>query len=82
MAKFNRKQVKEFTEQMRKAKTIDVESPEEIINQILGLVLWEFQILTGDEAYCADEEIFLDFQGKEMRIYIHPETKKLTVYTD
>jgi hypothetical protein len=66
--------------QQKKAKAILVESPVEVAS-MLGLELWEFEILTGEEAYCADEEIFLTFQGKEMRIYID-EDGKLCVYTD
>lgn len=66
--------------QQKKAKNIIIEKPLEIAEYMLGLELWEFEVLTGEEAYCADEEIFLDFQGKEMRIYI--EDGKLCVYTD
>ena len=67
--------------QARKAKTIILENPEEIVHDIMGLELWEFEVLTGDDAHCATEEIFMDFQGKEMRIYID-EDGKLSVYTD
>jgi len=48
--------------------------------RMLGLEMWEFEVLTGDEAFNADIEIFMDFQGKEMRIYI--EDGVLSVYTD
>ena len=78
--------VKGLQKQIEKAKNIVVESPREIVDPILGLELWEFEILSGkddnvsDEAYCAGEEIFMSFQGKEMRIYI--EDGKLHVYTD
>jgi len=72
--------------QMRKAKNIIIEKPDEIANPIIGLELWEFEVLSGkdddisEEAFCADEEILMIFQGKEMRIYI--EDGKLCVYTD
>ena len=59
---------------------IIVESPEEI-KSMLGLALWEFEVLEGEDAYCADQEIFMDFQGKEMRIYVDKEGN-LCVYTD
>lgn len=66
-----------------------VEHPEEVVS-MLGLELWEFEVLTGDEAHNADVEIFMDFQGKEMRIYIDlpdpadtaGEDGVLSVYTD
>ena len=73
--------LKYLNKQIKKAKNIIIEKPEEIVDPILGLELYEFEILTGKQAYCADEEIFLDFQGKEMRIYINDEGK-LSVYTD
>lgn len=65
--------------QQKKAKNIIVENPEEVAS-MLGLEVWEFEVVTGEDAHCADEEIFMDFQGKEMRIYI--EDGKLCVYTD
>lgn len=81
---------KEYTNkirrQMKKAKNIIVEKPDEIADPIIGLELWEFDILSGkdddisEEAFCADEEILMIFQGKEMRIYV--EDGKLYVYTD
>lgn len=74
------KYLKDLKKQMKKAKNIIVEKPEEVVDPIIGLELWEFEVLTGEEACCADEEIFMDFQGKEMRIYI--EDGKLMVYTD
>ena len=66
-----------------------VENPEEVVS-MLGLELWEFEVLTGDEAHNADIEIFMDFQGKEMRIYIDADPENgiyledavLSVYTD
>lgn len=80
----NRERKKEYLKnlkkQMRKTKNIIIEKPEEIVDPIIGLQLWEFEVLTGDEAFCAEEEIFMNFQGKEMRIYI--EDGKLMVYTD
>ena len=73
--------LKELKAQQKKSKNILLETPSEIVDPIIGLELWEFEILTGEEAHCADEEIFMSFQGKEMRIYINDEGK-LTVYTD
>ena len=74
-----REYAKGIRAQEKKAKAILVEKPEEVAS-MLGLELWEFEVCTGEEAYCADEEIFLTFQGKEMRIYV--EDGKLCVYTD
>lgn len=60
---------------------IIVENLEEV-KSILGSKLWEFEILEGDDAYCADQEILMDFSnGKEMRIYIDKEGN-LCVYSD
>lgn len=70
----------------KKAKNILIEKPQEVA-EMLGLEMWEFEVLSGEDtattegAYCADEEILISFQGKEMRIYINDEGK-LTVYTD
>lgn len=60
-------------------------------HHILGAKMTHFEICTNprkdddylnEEAYCASEEIFIDFDnGKEMRIYIGGD-KKLHVYTD
>lgn len=72
--------LKDLKGQMRKAKNIIIEKPSEIVEQMIGLEMWEFEVLVGDDAYCSNEEIFIDFQGKEMRIYI--EDGKLSVYTD
>ena len=78
---------KNMKKQEKKAKNIIIENPREISHDIIGLELWEFEVLSGkddhisDEAFCADEEIFLSFQGKEMRIYINEEGK-LCIYTD
>ena len=72
--------LKDLKAQVRKAKNIFLEKPGEIVDPIIGLKLWEFEVLTGEEAYCADEEISMSFQGKEMRIYI--EDGILCVYTD
>jgi hypothetical protein len=72
--------------QMKQAKNIIVEKPGEVAS-MLGLEMWEFEVLSGEEsgtneaAWCADEEISISFQGKEMRIYIN-EDGKLCVYTD
>lgn len=82
----DKKYANKIRRQMKKAKNILVEKPEEIADQIIGLELWEFDILSGkdddisEEAFCADEEILMIFQGKEMRIYV--EDGKLCVYTD
>ena len=71
---------------VKRAKNIIVEKPDEVAS-MLGLEMWEFEILSGkesgtnEEAWCADEEISISFQGKEMRIYIN-EDGKLCVYTD
>jgi len=72
-----------------KAKNIIIESPMEIAKDIIGLKLTEFEVLTSkrfswhEDAYNAEEEIFLTFGGgKEMRIYIDKEDGKLHVYTD
>ena len=82
MDKKRRKEyLKDLEAQERKAKNIILEKPSEIVDPIIGLELWEFEVLTGDDAYCADEEISMSFQGKEMRIYID-EDGKLCVYTD
>jgi hypothetical protein len=65
-----------------KAAKIVVENPREIAEDILGLELWEFELVSGAEAVCSEKgEIHLDFQGKEMRIFIN-ESGKLEVYTD
>ncbi len=82
----NKKQREAYAKGIRaeekKAKNIRIEKPDEIADPIIGLELWEFEVVTGEEAHCADEEIFMSFQGKEMRIYIDPEDGKLSVYTD
>ena len=59
---------------------IIVESPKEI-KSMLGLALWEFEVLEGEAAHCADQEIFMDLQGKEIRIYVDEEGN-LCVYSD
>jgi hypothetical protein len=60
---------------------IKVEKPDEV-KSMLGLELWEFEVKTGDGAYCADEEILMEFSdGKEMRIY-KDEDGNICVYTD
>jgi hypothetical protein len=83
----------EYAEEIRKAehgRKIFVEDPKEIYKDIIGEQLLIFEILTdpeqegsgAGEAYCADEEIYMEFaSGKEMRIYIDEEGK-LVVYTD
>jgi hypothetical protein len=83
--------------QIKYAKIIEIEKPFEITNLIMGKKLTDFSVLTREgykkeknkedsylfqDPYCAVEEIFMDFQGKEMRIFIDKETKKLTVYSD
>jgi hypothetical protein len=73
--------LRDLKAQAREAKTIIVESPSEIVHDIMGLELWEFEVFTGDDAHCANEEIYMCFQGKEMRIYIDNDGK-LCVYTD
>lgn len=84
--KKQREYAKDIEQSLKRVKNIIVEKPEEIAEDILGLPLTEFEVLGPlpytwhDEAYCAAEEIFLSFQGKEMRIYI--EDGKLCVYTD
>ena len=78
--KKDREYVKRINAQVRATKgRVYVENPEEVV-RMLGLEMWEFEVLTGDEAFNADIEIFMDFQGKEMRIYI--EDGVLSVYTD
>ena len=78
---------KEIIKEQKKAKTIRVEKPCEV-TEMHGLKLTGFTILSHpdenheDAAHCADEEIYLEFQGKEMRIYIDKEDGKLSVYTD
>jgi len=57
-------------------KNIVVEHPDEVFKQIVGLELINFELLPNDEphneAYCADEEILMEFSnGKEIRIYIN-----------
>lgn len=79
-AKRRKNYLADLISQCAQAKSIIVEKPCEIVDPIIGLQLWEFEVLTGEDAYCADEEIFMDFQGKEMRIYI--EDGRLHVYTD
>lgn len=73
--------LKDLANQTAKAENIIIENPEEIVYDMIGLEMWEFEVLTGEDAYCAEEEIFIDFQGKEMRIFINDEGK-LSVYTD
>jgi len=78
--------LKDLKRQIKKAKNIIVESPSEIVDEMIGLEMWEFEVLVKNnihysDPYCADEEIFISFQGKEMRIYIN-EDGKLCVYTD
>lgn len=75
------KWLKYLRRQLKAAKGIIIEDPEEIVRDILGKKAIEFEILIGEEAYCANEEIYIDFQGKEMRIYID-RNGKLSVYTD
>jgi uncharacterized protein YhbP (UPF0306 family) len=76
---------KEIAKQAKKAGIIVEDSRE--VAEMLGLQMTEFEILSGPDtattsgAYCADKEILIDFQGKEMRIYINDEGK-LSVYTD
>lgn len=61
---------------------IIIESSEEIQKEVVGQELWEFEVLTGEEAYCADQEILMDFSnGKEIRIYVDREGN-LCVYSD
>ena len=80
--------LKNLNAQVKKTKgKILLESPSEIVDSIIGLELFEFEVLSGkrdevsDEAWCTDVEIFMSFQGKEMRIYINEEGQ-LCVYTD
>ena len=79
--KNQRECTKRIIEEQNTSTNIFIESPNEICEQILGLELCYFEILTGDDAYCSDEEIYMDFQGKEMRIYID-DRGKLCIYTD
>lgn len=70
--------------------SIIIEKPE-VWGKIVGARLIHFEVatdpvkdgdVTNEEAYCADEEIFMEFDnGKEMRIYIN-EDGNLSVYTD
>lgn len=75
--------VKMSEKKTKKSFSTIIESPKEIQKQIIGLELCGFEINTGvDDAYCNEvEEIYMDFQGKEMRIFIN-EDGKLQVYTD
>jgi len=68
---------------LNKKFTTEIEQPDEILTPILGLRLTEFYINTGKEdAYCNEiEEIHMEFQGKEMKIFIN-EDGHLQVYTD
>jgi len=73
--------VKQIKKEQKAAKNILIEDPKEVVS-MHGLMMTEFEILSKpDEAYCANEEIYIGFQGKEMRIYINDEGK-LAVYTD
>lgn len=78
---------KDIRQRAEASKTIIIESPMEIAEQILGQPLLEFEVLTSErsgwhaEADCAEEEIHLTLGGKEMVIYIN-EDGKLCVYTD
>ena len=84
--KEQREYAKDIERSTKRTKNIIIEKPLEIAESILGLKLTEFEVLSKkpfswhEEAYNADEEIYLSFQGKEMRIYI--EDGKLIVYTD
>ena len=62
---------------------IIVENPAEVQQEIVGQKLYEFKVLTGEDAYCTtDTEILMEFSnGKEMRIYIDREGR-LCVYSD
>ena len=61
---------------------IIIESPKEIEKYIVGSKLINFEIRKGDDAYCAENEIFMDFNnGKEMRIYVDDDGD-LCVYSD
>jgi len=73
--------------------TIIIETPSEVTgiykdgkkrkDCCLGAELIEFEVLKGEEAYCEDEEILMEFSnGKEMRIYIDTASGNLCVYTD
>ena len=85
--KRDKEYIKDIEQCIKRTKNIIVEKSEEIVKDIIGLELTEFEVLSKnkfswhEEAYNAEEEIFLTFGGgKEMRIYI--EDGKLIVYTD
>ena len=92
MNKKEKQSLKLLQLQMKYARRIEIESPMEIIKPIVGLELCSFDVLTKEghakegyikvsEPWCAAEEIYMDFQGKEMRIYL-TEDGKIGVYTD
>ena len=59
-------------QQSKKAENIIIEKPMEVAN-MMGLKMTGFEVLTdpdkSDGAYCADEEIYIEFQGKEIENY-------------
>lgn len=83
MAEFDISEIEKKSKSLGKKFSTVIESPSEILNDILGKQLTEFFICTGKEdAYCNEiEEIHMEFQGKEMKIFINEEGN-LQVYTD
>jgi len=67
---------------------IIIENPDEVFGPngnygyCVGSKLISLEVLKGDDAYCTNEELLLDFEnGKEMRIYIDQDNN-ICVYTD
>lgn len=80
MSEFNIDQISKY-KRIRNKITTTIEKPCEL-KGMLDLKLTEFWINTNQDAYCNEiEEIHMEFQGKEMKIFINDDGK-LQIYTD